>query len=426
VSVIDSLIADLSKLCAGLPDRRKGPAGPGAYAMSDIGLAAFSVFFMGSPSFLASQTALAAGQGRSNCQTLFGMGKIPTDNYIRLMLDGASPAAFDGLFGQAIAAAGPMEPFQCLGGRRLIALDGTEHFNSRKIHCAQCLTRKRADGGTEYYHSFLGATLVAPGHAQVMPLPPEFIVPQDGAEKQDCERNAAKRWLARHGPGLAHLRPVYLGDDLFACQPIAEAIQQAGGSFILTCKPSSHKTIEEYLYGAKLEEHCQTAVKRGRRTTTVYRWLAGVPLRATADALKVNWFSAEILNDKGKRTYHNSFVTDLEVTDATVAGLAACGRARWKIENETFNVLKTGGYNLEHNFGHGKKTLASVLVVLNLLAFAIHAAARLAVRAWKAAMETAGAVYRFFEHLRIVTAYVVFQNWDHVLRSIAEATIRPP
>ena len=142
VSVIDSLIGELSKVCAGLPDRRKGPPGPDAYTMSDIGLATFSVFFMGSPSFLASQTALAAGQGRSNCQTLFGMAKIPTDNDIRQMLDGASPAAFDGLFHQAIAVAGPLEPFQCLGGRRLCALDGTEHFCSRNIHCERCLTRK--------------------------------------------------------------------------------------------------------------------------------------------------------------------------------------------------------------------------------------------------------------------------------------------
>ena len=116
--------------------------------MGDIGLAAFSVFFMGSPSFLANQRARAVGHGRSNCQTLFGMAKVPTDVYVRQMLDGASPAAFDGLFAQAVEAAGPLEPFQCLGGRRLIARDGTEHFCSRKIHCEQCLTRKRSDGGT--------------------------------------------------------------------------------------------------------------------------------------------------------------------------------------------------------------------------------------------------------------------------------------
>ena len=149
-------------------------------------------------------------------------------------------------------------------------------------------------------------------------------------------------------------------------------------------------------------------------------------MRATDDALAVTWVSIEIHNAAGKRTYYNSFVTDLDVNAGNVAELAACGRARWKIENETFNVLKTNGYNLEHNFGHGKETLASVLVVLNLLAFAFHTAAMLAVLAWRQAVIARGATYRFFEHLRTITAYVIFQDWDHLLRSITAAAIRPP
>jgi hypothetical protein len=426
VFVVEDLIAELGTICAGLPDQRKGPRRDADYTMADIGLSAFSLFFMGSPSFLAHQRALARGHGRSNCQSLFGMSAIPSDNYIRLMLDGVSPAAFDGLFTRAIEAAGPLARLQRLGGRALIALDGSEYFCSRKIKCPQCSTRRRSDGGTEYFHAFLGASLVAPGHTQVLPLPPELIAPQDGAEKQDCERNAAKRWLARHGPTVAHLRPIYLGDDLFACQPIAAAVHHAGGAFILTCKPSSHQTITEYLQGATLEQHRQTVCKRGKRTTTIYRWLSGVPLRATADAIMVNWFSIEIRNAAGKRTYYNSFVTDLAVTAETVAELAACGRARWKIENETFNVLKTNGYNLEHNFGHGKQTLASVFLTLNLLAFAFHTAASLAALNWRAAVIACGATYRFFENLRTITAYVVFQHWPHLLQSIADAAIRPP
>ena len=130
----------------------------------------------------------------------------------------ASPAAFDRLFIkglESIAAADGLSAFQRLDGRLLIALDGTEHFCSRKIGCPQCSTRRRSDGGVEYFHSFLGASVVAPGHTQVLPLPAEFITPQDGAEKQDCERAAAKRWLARHGAGIARFRPVYLGDDLY-------------------------------------------------------------------------------------------------------------------------------------------------------------------------------------------------------------------
>ena len=426
MSVVADLIAELGTVCAGLPDQRTGPRHDRDYAMADIGLSAFSLFFVGSPSFLAHQRTLQRGQGRSNCQSLFGIAAIPSDNYIRLMLDGASPAAFDGMFMRAIERAGPVTRFQCLGGRVLIALDGSEYFCSRKIKCPQCSTRHRSDGGVECFHAFLGASLVAPGHQQVLPLPAEFIAPQDGAEKQDCERNAAKRWLARHGETVAHLRPVFLGDDLFACQPIAAAIQHVEGNFILTCKPSSHQTITEYLQGATLDEYRQTVCKRGKRTTTIYRWLRGVPLRATADAIMVNWFSIEIRNAKDKRTYYNSFVTDLEVTADTVAELAACGRARWKIENETFNVLKTNGYNLEHNFGHGKQTLASVFLTLNLLAFAFHTAAYLAVLAWREAVIACGATYRFFENLRSITVYVVFQDWTHLLRAITQADLRPP
>jgi hypothetical protein len=164
----------------------------------------------------------------------------------------------------------------------------------------------------------------------------------------------------------------------------------------------------------QLEEHRETAVIRGKRTTTIYRWLCAVPLRDSKDALTVNWFSIETLNGNGKRTYHNSYITDLPVTAGTVAELAPCERARWKVENETFNVLKTDVYNLEHNFGHGKETLASILVTLNLLAFAFHTAARLAVHAWRKAVVARGATYRFFEHLRTVTAYVVFETWDHL------------
>ena len=427
MSVLETLIAELSTVCAGLPDRRKTAAREGANSMSDIGLSAFSLFFMGSASFLDHQRRLREGHGRSNCETLFGIGKIPTDPHIRQMLDGAPTAAFDALFYTAIATGGVLDPFKRLDNRVLIALDGTEHFTSRRIHCPSCSTRKRADGGCEYFHAFLGASIVAPGHRQVLSLPAEFIVPQDGAEKQDCERNAAKRWLARRGPAVRHLRPVFLGDDLFACQPIAAEVKAAGGNFILTCKPSSHRTIADYLHGVTLNEQRVSAVVPGKgRVSTVYRWFPAVPLRDSEDAIEVNWFSVEILNSKGKRTYFNSFVTDLEVRADTVVELAACGRSRWKIENETFNVLKTGGYNLEHNFGHGQETLASVLVVLNLLAFTFHAVARLAVLAWRKAVIARGPTYRFFEHLRTLTVYVVFKTWDHLLRSIEAAAIRPP
>src|SRR3954449_6956050 len=116
MNALEELLSDLKEVCAGLEDKRVGPGY--RYTMADIGLAAFSVFFMQSPSFLGHQRTLAEGHGRSNCQTLFGMAAIPSDNHIRQMLDGTSPAAFDGLFLKGLettAAADGLAPFQRLG-----------------------------------------------------------------------------------------------------------------------------------------------------------------------------------------------------------------------------------------------------------------------------------------------------------------------
>ena len=95
------------------------------------------------------------------------------------------------------------------------------------------------------------------------PLEPEFITPQDGADKQDCENRAAHRWLAAYGCQYAHLKPIYLGDDLFSHQPLCEAVQAAGGNFVFVCKPATHTLIQEYITGAVLESHTER-VKHGR------------------------------------------------------------------------------------------------------------------------------------------------------------------
>ena len=185
-----------------MPDKRRGKNSH--YAMADIGMAAFSVFFMQSPSFLAHQRQLAQGHGhgRSNCETLFGMARIPSDSHVRDMLDPVPPECFHARFPHAVEvleAGGGLAAFRRLGHHVLIAFDGTEYFRSAKLHCPRCSTRKRSGGTTEYFHTLMAATLVAPGHNRVVPLQPEFVVPQDGHDKQDCESRAPRRWLAAHG-----------------------------------------------------------------------------------------------------------------------------------------------------------------------------------------------------------------------------------
>ena len=424
--LLPSLLVGLRAVCAGFPDSRKGRSGN--IAVADFGLSAFAMFFMQSASFLAFQRVLEKGQGRSNCQTLFGIEKIPSDNYIRDMVDEADPALLAPCFERMetlLAQPAMRQAFGRLGGRILVALDGTEYFCSQKLGCPHCLTRERSNGKTEPYHSMLAATVVAPGHSKVVPLMPEFIAPQDGAEKQDCERNAVKRWFGTHHARLSPLRPVYLGDDLFACQPVAKMVTDNGGDFIFTAKESSHKALYDFIDGAEPQRHEEKVRKRKTRETFRYRWIEAVPLRDGKDAMLVNWVAFEIVDAKGRVKYSMAWVTSLAITKYNVAEIVACGRARWKIENESFNVMKNHGYELEHNSGHGQKFLAMMLAALNLLAFAWHTALDLLEPPWQAARQAAAKRTAFFAHIVTLTAYVVFPSRDVFIESLATFTIPP-
>ena len=325
MEVLNDLLHALRRCFEGFPDKRRGLNT--RYTMADIGMSAFSVFFMTSPSFLEHQRRFEEGHHRSNCQTLFGITQIPRDNHVRDMLDAAAPERLHPVFADVVdalkACPGGFDSFRRLDGQVLIALDGTEYHASNKVHCPQCSHRRRGKAGElEYFHAMLAATLVAPGHDKVIPLPPEFIVPQDGAQKQDCESAAAKRWLATHGSHYADLAPVYLGDDLFSRQPMCEAVLAQGASFIFVCKPSSHRLIEEYLTGGT-PEGLEHKIKRGKQQGLQrYRWLAGAPLRDGKDALSVNWFEMTILNAKGEVTYRNSWVG--------LSGFLCMGGIIWK------------------------------------------------------------------------------------------------
>ena len=421
---VSRLIDHVRTACVEFPDERRGDV---RYSMADIGLSAFSLFFMESESFLSHQRGLEEGRKTSNCRTLFGMAAIPTENHIRAMLDPVHPShlqpAFDGVL-EVMRRRDGFAPFRRLGDRVLIALDGTEYFCSQKLGCPQCLTRKRSNGKIESFHSMLDATVVAPGHAMALPLMPEFIAPQDGAEKQDCERNAAKRWLATHGQRVRDLRPIFLGDDLFACQPVADAMVAAGGDFLLTAKPTSHKALYDVMDGATPEERTLKQKVAGKSLTYRYRWFKEVPLRDGTDARLVDWVGITITDAKGKTTYQRAFVTSLDVTRDNVAEIVAYARARWKIENESFNVLKSNGYHLEHNFGHGKQNLAMMFAALNMLAFAIHTVYDCLEQIWIDARAAKRARHRFFEHIRTITAYLVFPDWNTLMQTLIDS--KPP
>src|SRR6266480_566699 len=381
----DMLIGKVREITASLTDNRNG--NNARYTIPDIFLSALSVFFMQCPSFLSYQESMERKYAMNNARNLFGIGKIPSDPQIRNVLDAFSPSVvfpvFEWCFDQLVKSGGITTFKSDLG--YLLALDGTQNFSSDTIHCKDCLTKTdKKTGKITYYHTAVTPVLVKPGEEHVLSLAPEFIIPQDGSEKQDCEINASKRLLLSHREqALKGMEVTYLGDDLYAHEPFCREVLTTGHSFIFVCKPESHKTVYAWVKGMTTEKVTDRFDGKSHQIYT-YAYMENVPLRDSTKKdekpFLVNFVEITVKNrQSGKQVYHNAFVTNhplqREKEEETVRMLGVIvdsGRARWKIENENNNTLKTRGYYFEHNYGHGKQYLSSLLMSLILIAFLFH------------------------------------------------------
>ena len=437
----DSLVKKLHEAIETFPDIRTGQNI--SKKLKDAALGGFAIFFTQNPSFLEYQTTMQETKGHNNAQSLFGIEEILSDNHIRTLLDGVAPVfvfpVFSYIFNVLNRSGYLDEEFRSFNNNILIGLDGTQYYTSKAIHCDNCNKKQHKNGSITYFHSVVTPVILKPENNRVIALAPEFITPQDGHDKQDCENAAAKRWIKSNSSWLKQLGVTLTGDDLYCKQPICELILEEGEgegdgeglNFILVCKEESHKTLYEYL--DFLAEDIQTVeVSRWEGKSYVvdsYRFLNNVPLRDGEDALEVNW--CEIItrerdgdsvaaadgddDDSWEVTYKNAFVTDFEITKKNVEKIVADGRARWKVENENNNVLKTKGYHLEHNFGHGKKNLAALFLTYNILAFLFHTILELVDEKYKVIRQTLPSRQTFFNDVRALTRYIYFDKWEALM-----------
>jgi hypothetical protein len=427
-----TLMADLNRAISEMPDPRK-PSNNQHYSLKDLVLGAFSVFFMQCESFLEHQHRMQSAQGENNAARLFGLTALPTVPQIRNVLDTIPSVRLSEVFNwvyQTLRQAGWLKPYEVLGGHLLVALDGTQYFSSHSIHCAQCSHKQHSNGTVSYSHTVILPVIVAPGQSEVISLAPEFITPQDGQEKQDCEVNAAKRWIQRHATELQGQRVTLLGDDLYSHQPMCEAVLAAGMNFIFTCLPTSHPLLDEWL--TSLEHFGEVrhvdVDYRHLKTHEVYRYryVNAVPLRDSAPSLLVNWCEMQRIRVKdGTVLYHNSWVTRHDLDDQSVALVVAAGRGRWKTENENHNTLKTKGYHLEHNFGHGKQHLSTTLLTLNVLAFLFHTVLQLVDECDQAMRQKRGTRKGFFQDICSLTKYLLFESWQGLIDFMLDGESTP-
>jgi hypothetical protein len=392
------------------------------YRISDAILSAFAVFYFQHPSLLNFQQDMKRKHKRSNLETLFGVRDIPSSDQLTNIIDDIPNEQLAAVYEQAHQTAeeqGIIDLYRVLDGGVLVALDGTWTFTSEKIHCKRCLSVTNKNK-TVYYHSMLASAIVKPTGAVVLPLEPEFVRNEDGKEKQDCERNAAKRYLEGKGERLRGLKPTFLGDDLYACHSICAKILDMGMSFLFTCKDESHPWIAEQVKYARMEGHVRSEWNGRNHLEYRYAWVNGIENRAEGEKLSVNYLSLRIWNqEKDEITYSNSWITNKPVTADTAAFLAQCARTRWKIENEYNNVLKCRGYNLEHNFGHGQERAADIYCLLNVLAFLFHSIQDALDEDYQAARKSFGRRDAFFWALRYEICRYLHDDWSLFFLTVA-------
>jgi hypothetical protein len=419
--IIKRLLDSLRETAEGLPDSRES-SNALKYRISDAIMSAFAVFYFQHPSLLNYQQDMQRKHKRSNMETLFGVYAIPCSDQMTNMIDGIAGEGLAPVFEQAHQTAreqGIIDGYRVLDGGVLIALDGTWTCTSEKIHCEHCLSVTKKSK-TLYYHSMLAAAIVKPSCSVVLPLEPEFIRNGDGREKQDCERNAAKRYLQEQAERLRELKPTFLGDDLYASHAICTQILQRGMSFIFTCKDESHPWIAEQVTYAQMERYTRREWNGRNHLEYRYAWVNGIENRAEGEKPAVNYLSFQIWNEeKQETTYSNSWITNKPISEDTVVLLANCARTRWKIENEYNNVLKCRGYNLEHNFGHGQNHAADIYCLLNVLAFLFHSIQDLIDEDYRTARGSFGRRDAFFWALRYEVCRYLHDDWSLFFLTVA-------
>jgi hypothetical protein len=417
----DALIGQARQRFERIPDRRREPE----FSLPDTLMAGLAVFSLKDPSLLAFCRRCVD----HNLRSVFGLKAIPSDTQMRQILDDVAPdhlrPAFTDLFRQ-LQRGKVLEDYVYLEGCYLVALDGVEYFCSKKVHCDHCMTRNHNNGDISYYHQMLGAAIVHPDFPEVIPLAPEPIQRQDGYKKNDCERNAARRWLERFRQDHPHLGVIVIEDALSSNAPHIRDLEKAGCHFILGVKPGDHAhlfdQVRQWEQAGLVGVH--EIVDDDAGITRRYTFVHAVSINEANHEVLVNFLRYEEINDQGE-VREWTWVTDLTLTNGNVERVARAGRARWKIENETFNTLKNQGYHFEHNYGHGEKNLCVVMALLMMLAFGIDQVQQKTNDLFRLAWEKKGPKCALWEGMRNLFASFEVASMADIYAAMAFGHERP-
>ena len=418
-AMINELIRTVRTCFSDVKDHRSKNC---TYALTDVLMSAFAIFHLKDDSVLAFREEFKARE--NNLKRVYGLSEIPEDTSLRGCLDGVTPSSLKPVFKILLDYAGQHGLLQSklvMNKYLAVSIDGTEHYCSSKTSCKQCMTKTYKDGHQNFYHQMLAAVIVHPEQSTVFPVYCEAIVVQDGAQKNDCERNACKRLLPTVRemlPEAAFADVVVLCDALYTDGPTILAFQAQNMHFMTTVKEGYILVQVEHL---TQKGELKTYRWSDDKMTYEVKYAENLILNGVHQEISVNYVELQQRDKKTQKlVYRNTWITDLPIIEPQLPELVQLGRARWKIENETFNTLKTQGYNLEHNYGHGKQYLCTVFAMIMFAAFFVDQIAQAADDAFKKACGTFKTKKAFWNAVRHIFYLVPVMSMNDVYKIIAK------
>lgn len=395
-------------------------------------MSAFAMFAFKYPSMLKFDEHFrqAAEPKLQNLERLFGINSVPSDTYMRELVDEQPVEVCHDPFKQVITLCqrgGALRQYFEYMGCYIIPVDGTGCFSSSTVHCKHCCTKEHKNGSTTYHHQMFAGAIVHPDQKVALPvIAPEPIMNSDGATKNDCERNAAKRWIARFRKDHPYLPTIIVADGLSSNAPFIKTLRDHNCNFILVAKDSDHEYLNNWVDAADEKDaptvdwHWVQGKKPNERKMVKYQYMNDVPLNNSNSDCKVSVVRMWEMDSKTGETTKWMWVTNFNVTKNNIADIARAGRVRWKIENETFNTLKNQGYQFEHNFGHGKKNLCNVLAILMFLAFLIDQCMQRLNNLFQAAYAKEKSKAFLWEAIRGLLKRCILPSLDAMYKAVAE------
>ena len=439
----DALLNSLKSLFSEVKDHRSPERVK--IKLSDILMAGFSVFALKFPSLLQFEEEMRERKLSSRLKPIYKIDDVPSDTQLRTVLDDVEPSNFKKCFSHLFAKiqrGNYLKQFQFYQGKYLLPIDGTQYYTSERIKCDSCMSKKTSDeDNLRYYHQMLGGCIVHPSMKTVIPLCPEPIRRQDGHDKNDSERGALKRFLVQLRSDHPKLPLILTADALHTNGPTIRELLAADIDYILAVKPGSHEKLfqavkqwddSQSMSYFTANEEMGDKIKKSRLHQ--FRFMNRVLLNHADVNLSTNffeyWETTQWVNPKGELTEtkrHFSWVTNFEITNDNIMTLMQGGRARWKIENETFNTLKNQGYELEHNFGHGNNHLSTNFAYLMFLAFLYDQIQQIGCKKFQTVLRVCkGRITYVWNRIREIfkSSYFydrIFDSWDELLGLAAKS-----